>query len=186
MADDPDVERTGERIESLLEQLRASGDAATVAAAEDLVSALVELYGEGLRRLVAAWPSEQTDRLTADRLVESLLLLHGLHPLDLDQRIERALDGVRPSLGSHAGGVEYLGTDPDGVVHLALQGSCDGCASSVHTVEQAVRAAVESAAPEVAGVDVVGVPARRELPLLTIGRRPGLPAPVAVPLPGAS
>ena len=49
------------------------------------------------------------DRLVADPLVESLLLLHGLHPLDVDTRIQRALDNVRPYLGSHAGGVEYLG-----------------------------------------------------------------------------
>ena len=54
------------------------------------------------------------DRLLADPLVESLLLLHDLHPLDVDTRIQRALDRVRPYLGSHAGGVEYLGPAPTG------------------------------------------------------------------------
>ena len=51
------------------------------------------------------------DQLTGDPLVEGLLLLHGLHPLDVDARIQRALDRVRPYLGSHAGGVRYLGGD---------------------------------------------------------------------------
>jgi hypothetical protein len=55
--------------------------------------------------------------LTADPLVESLLLLHGLHPLDVDARIQRALERVRPNLGSHAGGVRYLGVT-DGVARV--------------------------------------------------------------------
>jgi nitrite reductase/ring-hydroxylating ferredoxin subunit len=81
--------------------------------------------------------------------------------------------------------VEYLGVDPDGVAHLRLNGSCDGCASSSATVQLAIRGAVESAAPEVVLVDVVNVTAERdprELPVLQIGRRPDGDAPGA-PLP---
>src|SRR3712207_5798574 len=48
-----------------------------------------------------------------------------LHPLDADARIQRALDRVRPYLGSKAGGVEYLGVDDNGVVRLRLEGSCN-------------------------------------------------------------
>ena len=65
-----------------------------------------------------------------------------------------ALDQVRPYLGSHAGGVELLGVDAAGVVHLRLEGSCDGCPSSVQTVKLAIERAIEEAAPEVAGVEV--------------------------------
>jgi Fe-S cluster biogenesis protein NfuA len=112
------------------------------------------------------------DRLTQDPLVESLLLLHDLHPLDVDTRIQRALDGVRPYLGSHAGGVEYLGVS-DGVARLRLEGSCHGCPSSTVTVQLAIEGAVQEAAPEVAEVMVEGMttppPAS---PLLQIGRRP--------------
>ena len=78
------------------------------------------------------------DRLTADPLVEGLLLLHGLHPLDADARIQRALDQVRPYLGSHAGGVQYLGVT-DGVARLRLEGSCHGCPSSTVTVRLAIE-----------------------------------------------
>ena len=115
------------------------------------------------------------DRLTADPLVEGLLLLHGLHPLDVDARIQRALDQVRPYLGSHAGGVQYLGVT-DGVARLRLEGSCHGCPSSTVTVQLAIEGAVQDAAPEVTEVVVEGMTAPPEPKLLQIGPRPGADA----------
>jgi Fe-S cluster biogenesis protein NfuA/nitrite reductase/ring-hydroxylating ferredoxin subunit len=102
-------------------------------------------------------------------------LLHGLHPLDVDARIQRALDRVRPYLGSHAGGVEYLGVR-DGVARLRLEGSCHGCPSSTVTVQLAITGAVQDAAPEVSDVVVEGMTAPPEPGLLQIGRRPDDPA----------
>jgi Fe-S cluster biogenesis protein NfuA/nitrite reductase/ring-hydroxylating ferredoxin subunit len=193
------VRQAGERIEELLATLRsASGSAA--AAAEELVRLLLGLYGDGLGHIMAALAAEGEagdavrDRLLADPLVESLLLLHDLHPLDVDTRIQRALDRVRPYLGSHAGGVEYLGTGPDGVARLRLEGSCHGCPSSTVTVRLAIQGAVEEAAPEVTDVVVEGMTDPPGPPLLQIGRRPddaasGLPSGMAgdpgwVSLPG--
>ena len=60
-----------------------------------------------------------------------LLLVHGLHPYDVQTRVARALDSVRPYLGSHGGDVELLGVDAEGVVTLRMLGNCDGCPSSV-------------------------------------------------------
>ena len=105
----------------------------------------------------------------------SLLLLHDLHPLDVDARIQQALDRVRPYLGSHAGGVEYLGVT-DGVARLRLEGSCHGCPSSTVTVQLAIEGAVAEAAPEISGVVVEGMTKPPEAPLLQIGSRPGDPA----------
>ncbi len=110
-------------------------------------------------------------RLADDPLVESLLLLHDLHPLDVDARIQRALDRVRPYLGSHAGGVEYLGVT-DGIARLKLEGSCHGCPSSTVTVQLAITSAVQDAAPEVTEVVVEGVTAPPRQKLLQIGKRP--------------
>jgi len=165
-----DVRQTGERIESLLAELRSVSDPRTVAMAEDLVRSVVELYGAGLERVVALTP-DGVDRLADDPLVESLLLLHGLHPLSVNERIERALDRARPYLGSHLGGVRLVGVDEDGVAHLQLLGTCDGCAASSRTVELTISGAVEAAAPEVARVEVEGVVPEREPALLQIARR---------------
>ena len=76
-------------------------------------------------------------------------MLHDLHPDGVETRIQAALERVRPYLGSHAGGIDYLGVDDAGVAHLRLQGSCDSCPSSGETVRDAVERAVLEAAPEV-------------------------------------
>jgi len=171
------VRQAGERIEELLATLRSTSGRAA-AAAEELVRLLLGLYGDGLGHIMDALAAEGAagdairDRLLADPLVESLLLLHDLHPLDVDTRVQRALDRVRPYLGSHAGGVEYLGTGQDGVARLRLEGSCHGCPSSTVTVRLAIEGAVQDAAPEVSEVVVEGMTDPPGPQLLQIGRRP--------------
>ena len=152
----------GERIDTLLEGLRELPDPDVADRIGQLVTAIVDLYGTGLARVVAGLRAEpdgdaRLRALAADELVAHLLMLHDLHPDDVDTRIQRALDGVRPYLGSHAGGVEYAGVDGDGVAHLRLAGSCDGCPSSTVTVKLAIERAVLDAAPEVAEVAVEGM-----------------------------
>jgi Fe-S cluster biogenesis protein NfuA/nitrite reductase/ring-hydroxylating ferredoxin subunit len=171
------VQAVSARVEELLSALNSGGFGAAAPAAEELVGLLVGLYGDGLVQIVTvlgeqgAAGTEMITKLTDDPLVESLLLLHGLHPLDVDARIQRALDRVRPYLGSHAGGVQYLGVT-DGVASLRLEGSCHGCPSSTVTVELAITTAVRDAAPEVAEVVVEGMTAPPEPALLQIGKRP--------------
>ncbi|HUC56872.1 MAG TPA: NifU family protein [Streptosporangiaceae bacterium] len=171
------VRGVGEQVEELLAALRTGGGNGQAALADELVRLLVGLYGDGLARIVELLGQEGAHgqavlgKLTEDPLVESLLLLHDLHPLDADARIQRALDQVRPYLGSHAGGVVYLGV-ADGVARLRLEGSCHGCPSSTVTVRLAIEGAVLDAAPEVSEVVVEGMTAPPEPKLLQIGRRP--------------
>jgi Fe-S cluster biogenesis protein NfuA/nitrite reductase/ring-hydroxylating ferredoxin subunit len=172
------VQKVSARVEELLESLKAGGFGRAAPAAEELVGLLVGLYGDGLAQIATILAESgpggaaMLARLADDPLVESLLLLHGLHPLDVDARIQRALDRVRPYLGSHAGGVEYLGVAA-GVARLKLEGSCSGCPSSTVTVQLAIEGAVLDAAPEVTSVVVEGMtPAPPAPALLQIGRRP--------------
>ena len=189
------VRAAGERVEGLIGELRAQPDPRVAEVAEELVRTLVDLYGEGLAHVMNVAVASADDgnggnrfveKLVADPLVASLLLVHDLHPVDVDTRIQRALDDVRPYLGSHAGGVEYLGVDDEGVVHLKLEGSCHGCPSSTVTVRLAIEKAIEEAAPETVRVEVAGVVAEPAGPaLLQIGRRvpePTAPAAAAAPM----
>ncbi len=151
---------TGDRIEMLLEASAASGAAAR-SRAEDLVGCVSGLYGAGLGRILeilhdtGRLDDELLGALADDELVASLLLVHDLHPYDVETRVRRALDTVRPYLGSHGGDVELLGVE-DGVVRLRLLGSCDGCPSSSVTLQLAVEGAVEAAAPEMTRIEVQG------------------------------
>lgn len=162
MAGTTDLKEVGARVEELLGTLESNSDPSVRGLAEELVRQLMELYGEALARvaeiagLAGEPPSPVAARLLNDELIASLLILHGLHPEDTERRVLRALDKVRPYLGSHAGGVELLGIDEKGKVHLRLQGSCHGCPSSTVTVRYAIERAIGELAPEVAGVEVEG------------------------------
>jgi Fe-S cluster biogenesis protein NfuA len=136
-------ERIG-RVENLLEEIEEDPRAAAA------VEAVVALYGEALARLLAgADPAE-------DELVSHLLLVHDLHPVDLETRVRQALEGVRPYLGSHGGDVELLGVE-EGVARLRLAGTCNGCPSSTVTLRNAIEEALLKAAPDLERIDAEGV-----------------------------
>jgi hypothetical protein len=141
-----DAQEAAAQVERLLDRLRALPDPRAAEAGEELVRCLVQLYGEGLSRIALAAGPQALTALAEDPLVESLLLVHDLHPLDAPARIRRALPTV-----------ESVTVDASGVAHVRLPKA--GCGSDV---EGAVRAA----APEVTGVEVEYL-----APLLRIGRR---------------
>ena len=152
------VEAVGQRVEDLLDQI-AGRDEVAAELTEELMRELMALYGAGLARILdrlyAVSPDALHDMAT-DPLVGGLLMLHDLHPSDAAGRVEAALDGVRPYLASHGGGVQLLEVS-DGVARLQLEGSCDGCGSSQITLQHAVEGAVLEAAPEIQRIEVEGV-----------------------------
>jgi Fe-S cluster biogenesis protein NfuA/nitrite reductase/ring-hydroxylating ferredoxin subunit len=154
-----DLSAVGERIEVLLESSSSAG-VVHRERAEELVGLVTDLYGRGIERIFeilherGQLGDDTLAALTADELVSSLLVVHDLHPYSVEQRVEDALEKVRPYLGSHGGNVELLGIDELGVVQLRLLGSCDGCPSSSVTLQLAVEGAIEAAAPEIAGIEV--------------------------------
>jgi Fe-S cluster biogenesis protein NfuA/nitrite reductase/ring-hydroxylating ferredoxin subunit len=159
-----DSERHLERVQQLTQELEELQDGPDKRIAEELVGAIVELYGDGLERIVGVLADsgvagqEIHERLVDDGVVASLLLIHDLYPIDLETRVREALDSVRPYMESHGGDVELVGLE-DGVAHLRLAGSCHGCAASAATLELAIKDAIETAAPDLAGLEVEGVTA---------------------------
>jgi Fe-S cluster biogenesis protein NfuA/nitrite reductase/ring-hydroxylating ferredoxin subunit len=151
-----------QRIQDLQERLEASGDAATREVADQLVSAVVQMYGAGLERIVELLAGAATDgrrladALSEDELVSTLLLIHDLHPVPLEDRVQAALDSVRPYMESHGGNVELLSVQ-DGVATIHLRGSCSDCSASAVTLELAIKQALEEAAPDLEGLEVLGV-----------------------------
>jgi Fe-S cluster biogenesis protein NfuA len=153
--DDAEVRELVGRVEALLAGIDGDPQAA------EAVQALAALYGEALARMLAgADPLE-------DELLSHLLLVHDLHPVDVETRVRGALDEVRPYLGSHGGDVELLAVE-DGVARLRLGGTCNGCPSSTITLRNAIEEAVMRAAPELERIDADGV-AAPEPALVQIG-----------------
>src|SRR6204780_1461882 len=146
----------GDRIQTLLDATSVGGTVARERA-EQLVREVVDLYGAGFARIVAAIGNQADsgtlERLATDDLVASLLLVHGLHPHDVHRRVSDALDQVRPYLGSHGGDVHLLDIVGD-TVQLQFAGSCKSCPSSAVTLELAVEDAIRAAAPEVSSIEV--------------------------------
>lgn len=103
-----------------------------------------------LLELVDAIHRPALERLAAgdheDPLAATVLAMYGLGPVDEELEAEEALDGVRDYIESHGGELELLGVQ-DGVVHVRLSGSCEGCPGSTVTlkrgVEEALRAEFE-------------------------------------------
>jgi Fe-S cluster biogenesis protein NfuA len=162
MAEDKHFQQQMERVEELVEAIETWADPNLRAKAIELVQTLMDFHGAGIERMMDVTAKAGAagyaifDDFAKDGLVSSLLLLYGLHPLDIETRIEQAIEKVRPSLNLHEGGVELLGVE-DGVVRLRLQGSCDGCPSSALTLKHTIEEAIYAAAPDVAAIEVEGV-----------------------------
>src|SRR5579875_2110704 len=151
-----------ERVQELQQRLDQHGEARTRELADELVGALVDMYGAGLERILARLRDGGDEgrrlalALAEDQFLATLLLIHDLHPVSLAQRVQSALDSVRPYMESHGGSVELLGIE-DGVARIHLRGSCSDCSASSVTLELAIKQALEDAAPDLAGLEVAGV-----------------------------
>jgi Fe-S cluster biogenesis protein NfuA len=169
-----------ERVQDLLGSLDDIADPFAQQRVQELIGAVLELYGAGLDRILgvvndageAGLPIREA--LLEDGIVASLLLIHGLFPVPLEERVIEALDSVRPFLASHGGNVELLSVQ-DGVARLQLQGSCNGCPSSAATLEHALREAIDAAAPDLLGLEVEGAVGLEDL---KDDKAPGLSLPM--------
>ncbi len=151
-----------ERLDALLQEAERFADPTVQKRVREIVQVILDLHGFGLERLLEHVTERGADgravleACAADDIVAGLLLLHGLHPLDLEARLHQALESVRPYLQSHGGNVELLGIQ-EGIVRLRLQGSCHSCPSSAVTMQQTVEEAIYAKAPEVTAIEVEGI-----------------------------
>ncbi|MCW7945098.1 nitrogen fixation protein NifU [Streptomyces hygroscopicus] len=137
------------RIDRLLEQIEGAPGPMTGAAIE-AVQALTEVYGEALARVVDGADPGLADHMAGDELVGHLLVLHGIHPEPPERRAARAVDAVRPAVRERGGDVELEGVE-EGVARVRL--AAKGCGTSSAALEEAVREAVLTLAPELSGVE---------------------------------
>jgi len=73
----------------------------------------------------------------------------------LKEKVEIALNKVRPSLQADGGDVQLVDVDEDGVVKVKLKGSCAGCPMSQMTLKMGIEKILKQNVPEVKRVESI-------------------------------
>lgn len=160
MADGRDFREDIQRIGGLVQEIESIADPAIRASTKDLVQSLMDLHGAALEKALeivadAADGMSIIDRLGRDSLVSSVLILYGLHPEDIETRVVRAVDRVRPQLRKQGCEVEMLGV-VDGAIRLRVETGSHTCGSTAKTLRATLEGAMYDAAPDLASVVIEG------------------------------
>jgi Fe-S cluster biogenesis protein NfuA len=126
-----------------------------------LKRAIEDLHKEALTRLIKSVKQESLPALqnaVKDEVVYGVLLYHELvkpPKPPLLQRVQAALEEVRPGLKSHNGDVELVAIKPPDTVEVRLIGACSSCPASTLTLSQGVEQAIKTLCPEIMTVIAV-------------------------------
>lgn len=123
------------------------------AAADARAGAIDELNAEAFRRLIRSLQAvpgagAALRDAAADEVVYAVLRRHGILKPSLFERVEAALETIRPMLASHGGNVELVSVDPP-LAQVRLLGACDGCPASALTFYSGVKKAIQDNVPEI-------------------------------------
>jgi Fe-S cluster biogenesis protein NfuA len=162
VADNRDFREDMQRISGLVEEIEAIADPAVRAASKGLIQSVMDLQGAAWEKALdivseAGEPGMGIiDRLGRDSLVSGLLILYGLHPEDLETRVRKAVDRVRPQVRKQGWEVEELDIT-DGRVRLRVDTSSHTCGSTAKTVETTLEGAIYDAAPDMTSLVIEGL-----------------------------
>ena len=73
----------------------------------------------------------------------------------MKEKVEKALEGIRPALQVDGGDVELVDVTEDGVVKVRLTGACGCCPMSTQTLKVGIEQKLKEAIPEVKEVEQV-------------------------------
>ena len=73
----------------------------------------------------------------------------------LKEKVETAIQNVRPSLQADGGDIELVSVDDTGIVKVKLKGACNGCPMAQMTLKQGVEKYLKENIPEVSSVESV-------------------------------
>jgi hypothetical protein len=160
--EETDFQRQAERIGELVRGLENIADPAARAVARELVQSLMELHGAGLERVleIVFRSGDQgariIDDLGKDPLVSSLLVLYGIHPDDVETRVQRKLRQIDSKLHKMGAGVTSVSVNGSEIrLHVKVDGHA--CGSTSRTVKSVVEEAIYEAAPDLTSLIVEGL-----------------------------
>lgn len=154
MPTQPELQQQLQSIEKLLSRIEEAGDPAIRTDVRELLQLVMGLHGAGIARMLeliranGEGAESLVSKMGRDDLAGSLLVLYGLHPLTLEERITEALEDARRRLRSREGEVELVSMEDD-VVRLRLSAGKHSCGSTTQALREIVEDAVYRLAPEV-------------------------------------
>jgi hypothetical protein len=156
-------------VEELIAAIQEHGNAVVRASAVELVRALLDVHRAGLAEVLEKTAHQGEpgrailNELLRNDLVSRLLLLHGLHPVDLPTRLAQALERARPWLRAQGAAAEVSSANHE-VVVLRVRGGSDD-------VHRLLEEAILDAAPDVLRIEFVDAdaPAGKSLSLPLVG-----------------
>ncbi|MBK9330410.1 MAG: NifU family protein [Sphingobacteriales bacterium] len=75
--------------------------------------------------------------------------------IELMEKVQDALNNIRPFLNSDGGDIELIDITDDMVAQVRLLGNCDGCKMSVSTMKAGVESTVKNFVPEIKSVEAI-------------------------------
>lgn len=158
-----EFQQSAGKIEELLERASALADADARATALELVQSFMDLQGAAITRvmeiLIESGESGRSvlAKLGKDPVVCGLMVLYGVHPVTLADRVKGAIEQVTPQLRKNSASVELIDVT-ETAVRIKLETTAHGCGSSPDAAKQLVEQAIREAAPEIAEVIAEGAP----------------------------
>jgi hypothetical protein len=179
MSSEQEMRAVAARIQALVHDFAGSADPAIRSKAQELVRLVMTLYGAGLARILQLLALEDVHAgraadhtaaaLRADDLVASLLVLHDLHPEDVETRIARGLERVGPLIG---GTITLVGIR-DGAARVKVEALSQPNTALLVDLHRLIESVVHAVAPDVLRVDVEGLPrSAPPAPLIQLARNP--------------
>ncbi|MCH7414294.1 NifU family protein [Belliella sp. R4-6] len=77
--------------------------------------------------------------------------------MEMNEKIEQALDSIRPYLEADGGNVRVVELTEDMVLRLELTGACSSCPMSTMTLKAGVEEAIKRAIPEIVKVEAINI-----------------------------
>jgi Fe-S cluster biogenesis protein NfuA/nitrite reductase/ring-hydroxylating ferredoxin subunit len=141
------------RLETLIE----NWDTDQSNTVKQLRSADQALHKEAIKKIINAVKKvpeamEALKEAVSEELVYSVLRHMEIVKASLQERVEDALESVRPFLASHGGNVELVELTPPNKVTVRLLGACDGCPASGLTLREGVEKAIKEHCPEITDI----------------------------------
>lgn len=152
---DAEFEQRFARIEGLLAQLSHGTDPVLEQITREVLSTVLELHRRGLERAleIAAREDSVREALARDPRVSAMLMLHGLHPVTLNERVSRTVDTLRDRFRSK---LESVTVETRGLaaVLVRLVPASSACGSTRSALKKDWEEALLAAVPDAESVVV--------------------------------